>query len=96
MTNPHRGSSFDEFLQEEKLLTEVETAAVKHILAYQIAELMRLKNFSKTKMANEMRTSRAAVDRLLDPDNTSVTLSTVVKAAHVLGKRLSFSLVDCE
>ncbi len=94
MKNKHLGSSFDEFLNEEGLYSEVEAVAVKRILAYQIEQLMEKQHLSKRKMAERMHTSRSALDRLLDPENTSVTLQTLTRAATVVGRRLDFSLQD--
>lgn len=90
----HIGSSFDDFLMEEGIYTEVTYKAVKRVLAWQISNAMKKGNISKTKMAGRMKTSRAALDRLLDPDNASVTLRTMDRAATALGKRLHFELVD--
>ena len=92
MIENHIGSNFDDFLAEEGLLEETEAIAVKRVLAYQINELMITQNLTKTEMARRMKTSRAALDRLLDPDNRSVTLHTMDKAARSLGKRLRLSL----
>jgi transcriptional regulator with XRE-family HTH domain len=94
MNKRHVGSNFDEFLDEEGLLAEVEAVAVKRAIAYQIAQLMELMNVSKTAMAKRMNTSRAALERLLDPNNGSVTLQTLERAALALGKRLQFELVN--
>jgi plasmid maintenance system antidote protein VapI len=92
MIENHIGSNFDDFLAEEGLLEETEAIAVKRVLAYQINELMLTQNLTKAEMARRMKTSRAALDRLLDPDNRSVTLHTMDKAARSLGKRLRLSL----
>lgn len=70
---------------------ELKAAAIKKEIAQQLELIMERKKFSKTQLAEELRTSRSALDRLLDPANTSVTLSTLVKAAHVLGKKLRLS-----
>ncbi len=86
------GSNFDDFLTKEGLLEEGEAVAVKRILAFQINELMEAQNLSKAEMARRMRTSRAALERLLDPENRSVTLITMDKAARSLGKRLQLVL----
>jgi antitoxin HicB len=86
------GSNFDDFLTEEVLLEEAEAVAVKRVLAFQIQELMEAQNLSKAEMARRMRTSRAALERLLDPENRSVTLNTMDKAARSLGKRLQLVL----
>ena len=86
------GSSFDSFLEEEGILAEVDSAVQKRILAWQISEAMRLQGVSKTQLAERMSTSRAALDRLLDPENTSVTLLTMNRAANALGARLEIGL----
>jgi antitoxin HicB len=67
MSNKHMGSSFDNFLEEEGILAETEAVAVKRVLAFQIEEMMKEQNLSKTEMSQRMNTSRAALDRLLDP-----------------------------
>jgi predicted XRE-type DNA-binding protein len=89
----HIGSDFDDFLAEEGLLEEAETVAVKRVLAFQIREMMESQSLSKAEMARRMRTSRAALERLLDPENRSVTLNTMDKAARSLGKRLRLTLM---
>lgn len=91
--NPHIGSSFDDFLAEEGLLESCERQAIKEILADQVRQTMTDKGLTKTALAREMGTSRAALDRLLDPENDSVTLRTMQKAAHVLGRSLRLELV---
>lgn len=93
MNEQHLGSTLDDFLVEEGLLAEAEAVAWKRVVAYQIAQLMREQNITKAEMARRMQTSRAAVDRLLDPQNESATLITLEKAALVLGKRLQVALV---
>jgi antitoxin HicB len=93
MKKEHLGSDFDNFLEEEGLLAEAEAVAVKRVVAYQVAALMEENNLTKTKMAQLMQTSRAALDRLLDPSNESVTLHTLEQAAIVLGKRLHIEFV---
>jgi hypothetical protein len=92
--NPHRGSKFEDFLAEQGLLEEVTATAMKRVLAWQIAQAMKKQRLTKSAMAKRMRTSRAALDRLLDADNTSVTLQTMGRAAAVLGKELSITLKD--
>jgi antitoxin HicB len=93
MNEQHLGSTLDDFLVEEGLLAEAEAVAWKRVVAYQISQLMREQNVTKAEMARRMQTSRAAVDRLLDPQNESATLITLEKAALVLGKRLQVALV---
>lgn len=92
-TNPYIGSSLDELLEEDGILEEVDAIAIKRVLAWQVQELMQEKGLTKTAMAQEMNTSRASLDRLLDPENTSVTLNTMVNAAKAVGKRLRIELV---
>jgi antitoxin HicB len=86
--NKYIGSSFDDFLEEEGILQEVEAASIKRVLAFQIEQEMKRRGLSKTAMAKKMDTSRTSLDRLLDPKNDAVTLKTMTKAASVLGKRL--------
>ena len=92
--NPHIGSPLDDLLEEDGVLAEAHAIAIKRTLAWQVSRTMAEENLSKAEMARRMRTSRAALDRLLDPDNPSVTLLTMDKAAAVLGKRLRVELVD--
>lgn len=86
--NKYIGSSFDDFLEEDGLLAEAEAVAIKRVIAFQVAQLMKKKKISKVAMARQMNTSRSALDRLLDPKNTSITLQTMERAAHAMGKRL--------
>jgi predicted XRE-type DNA-binding protein len=92
MNEQYIGSNFDTFLDEEGILQETERMAVKRVLAMRIFELMREQKLSKAEMARQMETSRSALNRLLDPQNESVTLQTMDRAAHVLGKHLHLSL----
>ena len=92
MNKKHIGSKFDDFLKEEGLLEQVQAAAIKRVIAYQIAEEMKHSKLTKTEMADRMKTSRAALERLLDPDNASITLITLERAASALGKKLKVEL----
>ena len=92
MNKKNIGSKFDDFLKEENLFEEVQAAAVKRVIAYQIAEEMTRNKLTKTEMASRMNTSRAALERLLDPDNASITLITLERAASALGKKLKVEL----
>jgi DNA-binding Xre family transcriptional regulator len=92
MNKKHIGSNFDDFLKEENLYEQVQAVAIKRVVAYQIAEEMKKKNLTKTEMASRMKTSRAALDRLLDPENASITLITLERAASALGKKLTVQL----
>ena len=91
--NPHRGSSFDDFLREEAIYEECTNSAIKRVLARQIAAQIRQKNLTKTAMAERMKTSRSQLERLLDPENNNVTLQALEKAAEVLGHKLRIELV---
>ncbi len=93
MNEQHLGDTLDSFLEEEGFLAEAEAIAIKRVIAYQISLLMDEQNLSKAEMARRMQTSRAAVSRLLDPNNESATLTTLEKAAFALGKRLQVALV---
>ncbi|MDO9299940.1 MAG: hypothetical protein Q7T89_01090 [Anaerolineales bacterium] len=92
MNKKHIGSNFDDFLKEEKIYEQVQAAVIKRVVAYQIAEEMKKKNLTKTEMASRMKTSRAALERLLDPENASITLITLERAASALGKKLTVQL----
>lgn len=91
--NPYVGSSLDDLLQEDGILDEVNTIAIKRVLAWQILQEMEKRGLNKTQMALEMSTSRSSLDRLLDPENLSVTLKTLDRAARVLGKQLRLEFV---
>jgi len=80
--------SFDDFLQTQGLLAEAEDVAIKRVLAWQIAEGMKAEGITKTIMALRMKTDRRQLDRLLDPENKSVTLSTLRRAATAIGRKL--------
>lgn len=92
--NPRLGGNFDDFLAEEGILADARATANKRVIAYQIQQLMRSQKVSKTKMAGRMGTSRAALDRLLDPDSASVTLLTLERAAVALNRRVEVQLVE--
>jgi len=91
--NPHRGSRLRDLLAEEGVLEKVESSALKRAVALQFAKAVREAALTKQEIARRMNTSRAAVDRLLDPHNSSATLSTLDKAARVLGCRIKIELV---
>ncbi len=92
--SPHIGYSLDDLLDGDGNLAETAAIANKRVLAWEISKAMAEGNINKTAMARRMKTSRAALDRLLAPSNTSVTLNTMDRAARVLGKRLSIELTD--
>jgi len=93
MNNHHIGSSFDSFLEAEGIKEEVELGAIKKVLAYQLQGAIEEQHISKTELARRLDTSRAAVNRLLDPENDAVTLQTLKRAASLLGKRIRLELV---
>ena len=92
-SNKHIGPSLDDFLKEEGLLEETRAVVLKETLAWQIQQAMEKDKISKVEMARRMNTSRAALDRLLDPGNASVTLQTLTRAAHAVGRELRIELV---
>lgn len=92
MAKKHIGGDFDDFLRDEHLLDGAEALATKRVIAFQISQEMERCHLTKTDMAQRMGTSRPALDRLLDPTNPSVTLSTLERAASAVGKRLKVEL----
>ncbi|MFN5191240.1 MAG: XRE family transcriptional regulator [Burkholderiales bacterium] len=92
MGNKHIGSNFDDFLAEEGLLEDATATAMKRVIAWQIEQEMKAQKLSKTAMAAKMHTSRAALNRLLDATDTSLTLTTLASAAAALGKRVRVEL----
>lgn len=86
--NKYSGSSFEEFLEEEGILEEVSARAQKRLLALMIADIMTESNLSKTQLAERLNTSRSQLDRLLDPENTAVTLESLDRLARAIGKHL--------
>jgi len=94
--NPHRGTSFDDFLKEEGIFEEVQAKALKRALAEQLEESMQAANLTKMKMAEKMETSRSQLDRVLDPDNVSIQLDTLIKAARALDKTVEIKIRKAE
>lgn len=90
--NPHIGSNFDDFLDEAAILDEATAVATKRVIAWQISEGMSALKLNKTAMAKKMHTSRASLNRLLDEEDTSLTLTTLVSAASALGKKVKIQL----
>ncbi len=86
--NRHRGSNFDEFLTEEGILEEVSAKALKRLITLQMADIMKQSRISKSRLAERLHTSRSQLDRLLDPENTAVTLESLERLAHAVGKEL--------
>jgi antitoxin HicB len=92
----HSGSTLDSFLEKEEIREEVEAVAIKRVLAWQLAQAMQKRQKTKQAMAKQLQTSRSQLDRLLDPQNVSVTLDTITRAARVLGKRLIIRVADAK
>ena len=91
-TNKHMGSNFDDFLIEEGIYEEVQARALKRALVEQLSDAMQSGNLSKVMMAQRMVTSRSQLDRVLDPDNLSIQLDTLFKAARAVGKTVEIRL----
>jgi antitoxin HicB len=87
------GSSFDELLKKEGIYEEVTARAIKRVIARQLDALMQDQSLTKSSLAKRMKTSRAQLDRLLDPDNESVTLDTLTRAARAVGRHLRMELI---
>jgi predicted XRE-type DNA-binding protein len=90
--NRHHGSSVDDLLKEEGVLEQFQAVAIKEVIAWQIQKAMKEKKLSKNRMADLMHTSRAQLDRLLDPAQGNVTIETLQRAANVLGRPLRIEL----
>jgi antitoxin HicB len=91
-TTPHLGSSLDDFLKEEGIFEQTQNRAIKEVIAWQLTQAMQEQAMSKTRMAALLQTSRSQLDRLLDP-SSDVTLSTLERAAALVGRKLSITLV---
>jgi hypothetical protein len=91
--NRHKGSTLDSFLEQEGVLGEFQARAIKEVIAWQLAEAMRERKLSKSRLAALMRTSRTQVDRVLDPNDGNVTIETLQRAAAIVGRRVQLELV---
>src|SRR5689334_15828481 len=92
----HSGSTFDSFLDQQGIREEVEAVAIKRVLAWQLEQAMHQQQKTKQAMAKQLHTSRSQLDRLLDPQNVSVTLDTITRAARALGKRVIIRVADAK
>ena len=92
--NKHIGSTFDDFLEEENLLVETSAEALKRVLAWQISDYLEEHQITKTLFAKQMKTSRSQLDRLLDPQNTNISLKTLVGTAKAMGKHVEIRIID--
>jgi predicted XRE-type DNA-binding protein len=91
--NPHFGSDFDDFLEEEGIRAEVEALALKKLVSLQLQEILESEDLSKSQLAIRMNTSRTSVNRMLDPLNPSLTVASLGKVAAALGRKLEFRFV---
>ena len=91
--NPHWGSTLDSFLEEEGIREQATAASIKKVIAWQLAEEMKRKNITKKRLAELMNTSRAQIDRILDPEKGNVTIETLQRAATLLGREIRLELV---
>lgn len=91
--NLHWGSTLNDFLKEERIEQEATTAAIKSVFALQLGREMRKQRITKKRLAELMRTSRAQVDRILDPKKGNVTIETLQRAAVLVGRQVRFELV---
>lgn len=96
MKRKNIGSSFEDFLREERIQEEVNLAAVKAVIARNLKDHMKRNAITQTDMAKQLKTSRSGLERLLDPENYSVTLLTLNRAATILGKKVTINLVSTE
>jgi antitoxin HicB len=92
MKRRYLGSKFEDFLAEDGILEDCRAAAIKFKIAHELEKAMLEQKITKAEIARRLNTSRSGVDRLLDPENTSITLNTIAKVAHLLGKRVEFAL----
>ncbi len=86
--NQFTGSNFNDFLEEEGILEEISAKAHKRLLALQLADIMKENSITKTSLANKLKTSRSQLDRILDPENTTITIEVLERVAHAVGKKL--------
>jgi antitoxin HicB len=91
--NPHWGSTLDDFLKEEGIHEKATAAAIKSVIAWQLSEELKKKKITKKRLAELMHTSRAQVDRILDPAKGNVTIETLQHAASLVGRQLRIELV---
>ena len=91
--NPHIGSTLEDFLKEEGIFEDATNHAVKRLLAWQVEKAMQEQRITKVEMARRMGTSRAHLDKLLDPENDKVQLDTVQRAAIAIGRQVRPELV---
>lgn len=91
--NPHRGSDFSDFLTDEGIRPDVEVLALKRVVALELQQILEQEHITKTQLASRMKTSRASLDRILDPTNPSLTVATLGKAAAALGRKVELRFI---
>lgn len=92
-TNPHIGSSFEDYLEEVGELDSSTAIAMKRLIAMQLTAAMKERGLTKKSMAEKMQTSRSHLDRLLDDRDAGLTLEVLSRAARVLGCTVRVQLV---
>jgi len=92
MKKKHLGSNFEDFLEADGILEKCRAAAIKFKIAHELEKAMSQHKVTKAEMAKRLKARRTGIDRLLDPSNTSITLNTMARVAHLLGKRIEFAL----
>lgn len=90
--NKHIGSSFDSFLEEENILAKTTAEALKRVITWQIKNFLETNHITKSTFAQQMKTSRSQLDRLLDPENTTISLKTLVSTANAMGKHIEIKI----
>jgi len=90
--NKYTGSNFDAFLEEEGILEEVSAKAHKRLISLQLANIMEKNKITKTNLAEKLNTSRSQLDKILDPENTAISIEVLEKIAHAVGKKLHIEL----
>jgi antitoxin HicB len=93
MNNSHRGDDFNSFLQEEEILVEVQAMAMKRVISLQLQKIIKEEKINKSQLAKKMQTTRASLDRILDPDNSSLTVKSIGRAAAALGRKVEINFV---
>ena len=92
--NKYIGSSFDNFLEEENILSRASAEALKRVISWQIQHFLDNNHVTKTAFAERMQTSRSQLDRLLDPENTNLSLKALVSTAYAMGKHVEIRITD--
>ncbi|UYN94424.1 MAG: XRE family transcriptional regulator [Enhydrobacter sp.] len=92
--NPHHGSTFESFLEEEGQLEAATAKAIKRVTAWQLQQAMKARKVSKAALAKRLKTSRSQLDRILDPANDQISLASLVRTAHAVGKRVRLELEE--